>query len=376
MANAGPRRGRRVCNGRAHRVNTRTAHRKRILEAWASDKGQCLTTIARKARVDPHTVKRTLTRWREDSTIDTKHPGPKPGSHTKGKQEAINEALLLMIGRGGLTAKMAAAHAGVSEKTMRRAAHYADITYDTGRRKATLSEEQRLERLGFARKYKAGHTGISWRRGFYVDSTPVYMAVTRGKQWVAGHWNWAGLHPQLEVEAHPAKLMIYAAICAQGATTLHIVTGTTDQVSEYKYAKGAYKGTPHRGCCGPEYKVVARALQQEGNHLLGTNEPWLYVHDKASIHNVVNTMFKQEGQAVVADWPAKGFDINVIENAWSMLQRDVWQRGPYLDMAEFKAAVQESWQATMTQDVCKKLCRGVPSRLKQIIAKKGHHIKY
>ena len=87
-------------------------------------------------------------------------------------------------------------------------------------------------------------------------------------------------------------------------------------------------------------------------------------------------MFRNWGKAVVDDWPTKGFDINVVENGWPLLQRDVWQAGPYKSLREFKAAVKRSWRKVMTPAVCARLCKGVPKRLKQIKSKKGAHIRY
>ena len=373
MVRAGTRRSPRNASVR---YNTRHARRKLIINAYTKDKSQSLRTIAAKAGVDPKTVRRTIARFEEDGTLETKPPGPKQGSHPKGTAKAIHFAVLKMKGRRGVSARAAAAMAGVSDKTVRRAAHEAGMDFAVGPRTTRLTDKQRKDRLDFASRHAREYHGIPWRRALYVDATPLYMGMTKGRKGMAATWDKHGKHPPVQVEGHSAKVMAYGGITARGPTPLYFVTGTTGVKSAHKYKKGERRGTPYIGCCADEYKLVAKKLQADGRRLLGSVEPYLYVHDNASIHKSTNTMFKREGQPVVDDWPTKMMDCNPIENAWGILDRDVWKAGPYTNMANFKNAIKRSWARTMTADMCNKLCRGVPKRLKLVKEAKGAKIRH
>ena len=194
---------RRRCQGQSHSHNTRHNHRRRIVEQYLKNTTQRYTTIAREVGVDKHTAKRTVQRWNEEGTYETKRTGPKVGSHFRGMANAIHKGILTMIGRHGLSAKSAAVKVGLSPRTMRRAAKAAGIDYASGPRQTSLTEAQVADRLRFARRYPKAHNNISWRRGLFVDATPCYMALTHGKHAMSKEWNFKGAHPPATVEAHP-----------------------------------------------------------------------------------------------------------------------------------------------------------------------------
>ena len=349
--------------------------RERVLFIYFQDKGASAHTIAKEAKVSKDLASRTILRWNEAATILPKRPGPKVGSHMRGKTDDIIAGLRLMKGRRGVSARIAGRVAGVSDKTMRRAAHALGMDYATGPKQDPMTTEMKQERCKFARAHPTAYEGILWRDALYVDSAPLYMQMTKGKKGMPT-WDTRGKHEGDEVHAHSQKVMVYAGISQHGPTSIVTVTGTSGQNSKYNHQKGKKKGTPYDGCCAQEYRDdVVPQLRADAARLF-EGKQYLYVHDKASIHKTTNTKLKNEKQPIVHDWPTQGYDCMPIENAWSMLQTEVWRRGPYGDFKKFKGQVTQAWKAVMTKDVCKKLCRSVPDRMRKIVKVKGKHIKY
>lgn len=60
------------------------------------------------------------------------------------------------------------------------------------------------------------------------------------------------------------QVHVYVCISFYGATSLHIVTGTTGVESKYKVARGKGKGQRYRCACAAEYKDI---LQKRGGEL-------------------------------------------------------------------------------------------------------------
>ena len=260
--------------------------------------------IAKKAKVSPSVVDLWLPVWHETGSVENRGvvPGPKPGSHNLGKTAAIMAGVESMRGLVGVYAAEAATSAGVSARTMRRAAHGQGMDWACKPRKMKLSESDKARRLEFAKQHKDGYAGIAWKDSFFVDATPIWAGVAHsasGSRKNIPTWDTVGQHKGEDESAHSSKVMAYAGICRYGATPLIFVTGTSGIKSKYSQTKGKDKGRLYDGCCAQEYKndVVPR-LRAQANKLFSEKrvQKWLYLHDRASIHKTTNTLLKKEGQ--------------------------------------------------------------------------------
>jgi hypothetical protein len=340
--------------------------------------------IAKKAKVSPKVVHVWLPVFLETGSVANRGvvPGPKPGSHNLGKTAAIEDGVESMRGVAGVYAPEAATSAGVSTRTMRRAAHAQGMDWGCTPRKMKLSASDKARRLEFAKQHKDGYEGIAWKDAFFVDATPVWAGVAHsasGSRKNIPTWDTVGQHKGEDESAHSLKGMAYAGICRYGATPLIFVTGTSGMKSKYVQTKGKGKGQLYDGCCAQEYKNdVVPCLRAQANTLFGDHfvQRWLYLHDRASIHNTTNTLLKKEGQPVVTDWMVKGADVNPIENAWGKLKMEVPK---YIarhnivirDCVHFQNVLQATWKELTTDKYLQKLCTDVPARLKQVIEKQG-----
>lgn len=364
----------RKAKGRTCKYNTREAARQRVIGIYIVNRQYNRQTIARKADVDVGTVRRTIERYESTGSVTPRRTGPKLGSHMRGKGDAIARAIAAMEGKRGIDAKAAAKIVGVCHRTIRRAAHATDVVCISLGAKGKLTEKQKTQRLSFAKAHKDNYEGIAWRDGLYVDAAPMYMQLARGKK---GYPYWArrGTHTASTRVTASAKVMVYGGISRHGATHLVFVTGTSGQPSKYKYTKGKKKGVLHDGCCGNEYRLDVVPEMLSAATRLFKDERFLYVHDRASIHQSTNTMLRQKGQPVVDDWPSAGYDVMPIEHTWADLQKEVWRNGEFTELNVFKEAITVAWEKVTTLEYCKKLCKIVPQRLRNVIKANGGHIK-
>ena len=77
----------------------------------------------------------------------------------------------------------------------------------------------------------------------------------------------------------------------------------------------------------------------------------------------------------VVDWPGNSPDLNPIENIFGIMKRELGkvntQRSDILI-----AEVQRVWNEQVTPELCSKLARSMPRRIRMVIEKAGGSIKY
>ncbi len=73
-------------------------------------------------------------------------------------------------------------------------------------------------------------------------------------------------------------------------------------------------------------------------------------------------------------WPAKSPDLNPIEKVWGVLARKVYANGRQFDnKVQLKAQIIESWKE-LSQDYLSNLVEGLPTRMAQVILRRGQCI--
>lgn len=105
---------------------------------------------------------------------------------------------------------------------------------------------------------------------------------------------------------------------------------------------------------------------------------WQFQQDNAPIHVARSTLadFKQRGIIVFDNWSAKSPDMNIIENVWSILAREVYKEGrQYNNKDELKQAITTAWQK-IPQDKITSLYDSIPRRIIALHDAKGKWTKY
>lgn len=105
---------------------------------------------------------------------------------------------------------------------------------------------------------------------------------------------------------------------------------------------------------------------------------WKFQQDNAPIHVARSSLaqFEERGVHLFDKWPAKSPDMNIIENVWSMLAREVYKNGrQFNNKAEVKEAIELAWQ-NLPQAKIQSLYDSLPRRIIALHDAKGKYTKY
>lgn len=107
---------------------------------------------------------------------------------------------------------------------------------------------------------------------------------------------------------------------------------------------------------------------------------WIFQHDLASIHNAQTThAFFTANNIHILDWVSCSPDLNLIENLWGLLARQVYANGKqYNTINELKIEIQKCWAeiAINNSEMCQKLIDSMKNRIFEVIKANGGTTKY
>ena len=102
-----------------------------------------------------------------------------------------------------------------------------------------------------------------------------------------------------------------------------------------------------------------------------------FQHDNARAHTAaVTANFLQQQGVHVMDWPSISPDLNPIEHLWDELDHRLRRRQrPLQTLRELRQALEQEWNNIHIATV-RRLCRSMPSRLKECLNHNGGHTQY
>jgi len=106
------------------------------------------------------------------------------------------------------------------------------------------------------------------------------------------------------------------------------------------------------------------------------NNDSIFMQDGAQCNRSKSTLEYLDRRHISAtsDWPAQSPDLNIIENLWSVLKSRVQKRLPKTSN-ELWVITKEEWNAISKDEVIR-LFKSILIRLKEVIRKKRHHVRY
>ena len=116
-------------------------------------------------------------------------------------------------------------------------------------------------------------------------------------------------------------------------------------------------------------------LKQKCIQLVGSN--WIFQQDNAPCHraNLSRVYFEQESINLL-NWPANSPDLNIIENMWSQMVREVYKGGrQFSSLPMLKEAIYSAWE-TISQDYIKTLYKSMKGRVGEVLMKRGGATSY
>lgn len=120
-------------------------------------------------------------------------------------------------------------------------------------------------------------------------------------------------------------------------------------------------------------------LQRQVDNIaaLFPNQEWTFQHDNAPIHTarIINTWLN-DNNINVLEWPALSPDLNIIENLWGWLTKQVYAEGRQFNTREeLMVAIRTSWEA-IPMNLLDSLFNSLPHRMLAVIEKRGSHTRY
>ena len=77
------------------------------------------------------------------------------------------------------------------------------------------------------------------------------------------------------------------------------------------------------------------------------------------------------------DWPGNSPDLNPIENVWSWMKKQLSETSTASNMVDWKREVTELWVLRMSNSqYLRNLVESMPTRLEDVISRKGNPTKY
>ena len=102
-----------------------------------------------------------------------------------------------------------------------------------------------------------------------------------------------------------------------------------------------------------------------------------FQHDNARPHSAAfTTNFLRQNGVDVMDWPSLSPDLNPIEHLWDELGRRIRRRQrPPQTLRELRQALEQEWD-NIPRATIRRLCRSMPSRLRECLGNNGGHTRY
>jgi transposase len=233
------------------------------------------------------------------------------------------------------------------------------------------------KRLAFA----VEHQNTEWSHTLFTDRKKFHFRYPGSKvkpaKWVLGSAK--GSCAAVNQPNHPQCLNIYAGISKHGVTAVHVVAGSSKHTTQHTNKQGKQA----RNITSSEYKeVLQKTLLPEGKRLFSAQgtSTWTLQQDNDPTHKCAAEQIKQWNHAkgssvlLLQSWPPNSPDLNLIENVWSWVQRQVDSKGCQT-FEEFKQAVISTMAAVPKQHLVN-MFDGMKNRLQAVVDCGGDLTKY
>ncbi len=247
-----------------------------------------------------------------------------------------------------------------------------------GKPKKGLTAATKAKRMEFARK----HTDFDWSLVMFSDRKIFYFrypgSIVLDTKWHLQSEKDDG-HEGVYQPNNPSCFNLYAGITKFGATILHEVAGSTG----YKHSHVNMKGQKAKNITTGQYEEVLQStFLPEGMRLLNMTR-WYLQQDNDPTHKIAQACVTKWNQThgtdiqVLPSWPPNSPDLNLIENFWSYVEREVNKAG-CKTLPDFKQEVIKciTSRSPRAMKHLQNLYASMPHRISLVLEKDGGRTGY
>ena len=222
-------------------------------------------------------------------------------------------------------------------------------------KKQLLTDGMKHKRLAWAETYK-DWTKEDWRKVLFSDESH-FLVQGQRSQYVRRSKNEDIREEHMnQLVKNPEKRMFWGSFSYNGVGSLSPVEGI---MNAEKYMQ-----------------VINNNVQKDMEEAFPNSEG-IFQQDLAPCHRAkkVNTLLSEKGIRLL-DWPGNSPDLNPIENLWAIVKLEAQNRDCTTIEKMTQAIINIWFSEPKMKHHCSKLVDSMPKRVKEVIRKRGGHIKY
>ena len=318
-----------------------------------------ISKLARIFKIPKSTVYFILRRFHERGDIENRPRTGRPSNFTKRDKSALLRAV--KSNRQKSLSNICGSFnkfkdQTFSEATIRRKITALGFVRRPAKKQVGIGPVNRRKRVTWCRERKSWGVTSRWQQWIFSDESQVVLSDEK-KVYVWRRSDEAH-NPQLVCPASRRKisLMIWGCVTYDGVGTLTPVNGTIDAQAYINILDDNL------------WPVIAKNF---------ADKPYVFQDDNAPVHRARSVMtYMEENHVNTTTWPAQSPDLNIIENVWLHIKRELKNVSERIgSKQQLFEEIQTIWE-NVSVDYVRQLYETIPSRISEVIRMKGHMSKY
>ena len=243
-----------------------------------------------------------------------------------------------------------------SRKTVMRKLHEEGFQRRAVRKLMVVRDVNRKKRVRWCKERKNWTVDNEWKKIIFSDESQIIIGTNNRVYIWRKNSEMNSPHLVCPPSQRKVTLMVWGCMCINGVGTLVAVNGN---INAQKYIDILDNNL---------WPVIARHFPDNS---------YIFMDDNAPVHRArLVSAYMQDNDINTTEWPAQSPDINVIENIWLRLKRDLKNVSRNIQTPDqLFAEIHRLWQNIPVEYV-RGLYESIPSRIKEVIRMKGNLTKY